>query len=188
MTRRDLALASLLLLASIGCQRDVPVSTAAAGVAPLSGLAGVRLGMRADELAALRPAATTASYYGFQERLGQREVMYEVPGSVNVSEVLAAGALPLERWRAEVRRVAAAVGAEPACHVLRWPVGTAWLALWSRDDVDLFVQGQPLVRDVAGDSTPARVTIGITRAGKATERYSQWAHATPCAEITAPAG
>jgi len=202
MTLRQIARVSLLLLTSVACQRDVPVATTA-GVTPLSSLAGIRLGMRARELTTLRPRALTASYYGFRESLVDREISYEVPGSVQdgqapppsarlrsvtVYEPVAVGATPFTHWLAEVRRVTAAVRAAPRCYDVHWPTATAWLAVWVRPSSDLFVLGQPEVRETSGDSTPAAIRLGIARHGKGTRYAYGPVTARPCGQLSAPAG
>jgi hypothetical protein len=198
---RQVVQVSLVLLASIACQRDVPVATTA-GVTPLSDLAGVRLGMRASELTTLRPRARTESYYGYREALGDREVWYDVPGSlqdgqapppsarlrsVTVSESVAVGAAPYTHWLAEVRRVTAAVRATPSCYDVRWPTATAWLAVWVRPSSDVFVLGQPEVRQTRGDPVPAALRLGIARRGHGTRSAYGPVTARPCGQISAPA-
>jgi hypothetical protein len=181
MTSVRFSLVALLVVLA-GCKRDIPVADVAAGVSPLGDLAGVRLGMRADEFVRARPAASVASYYGYQEAIGETGVSYEVPGSVQDHQAPPDGArlesviaydsvadtpAPLLQWLARVRAVTEVAGSEPTCHELHWPSAIAWMAVWRRGGGELFLLGQPAIKWPRGRSTPAGLRLGVVRPGQA---------------------
>ena len=65
--------------AVLGCGKSV--ADQAARIPPLDQLSNVRLGMLAYSLRHARPNAVAAPYFGFRERVGSIELLYEVPGS-----------------------------------------------------------------------------------------------------------
>jgi hypothetical protein len=159
----------------------VPVIDVATGVAPLSELSDIRLGMRVDELVRARPAVKVASYFGYTEDLGRSHVGYEVPGSVNdgqappdgahlesvtVSDSVADVPDPLLQWEAKVRAVTRVTGTAPTCYQLHWPTTTAWMATWSRGGGELFVLGQPATQWPRGKITPPGLRVGVIRHGQ----------------------
>lgn len=180
--RSVMTVAVALLLVLAGCKRDVPITDVAAGVPPLSEMADVRLGMRADELVRLRPAVRIASYSGYTEDLGRSHVAYEVPGSVqdgqpppdgaHLESVIASDSVaetpdPLLQWEAKVRAVTRVIGSDPTCYRLHWPSATAWMAVWRRGGGELFVLGQPVIMWPRGRITPAGLRVGVVRPGQA---------------------
>jgi len=195
---RSIRVAVALLLVLAGCKRDVPVTEVAAGLPPLSELTGVRLGMRADELVRVRPAARIASYYGYTEELPRSHLGYEVPGSVqdgqappdgaHLESVIASDSLartpePVLQWEAKVREVTGVAGSAPTCYELHWPQATAWMAVWRRGGGELFVLGQPAIADPRGGIMPPGLRIGVVRRGQAIAHAYSAAMKVDCRRI-----
>jgi hypothetical protein len=190
------AVAFLVVLA--GCKRDLPVTDVAAGIPPLSELTGVRLGMRADELRRLRPAARIASYYGYTEELPHSHIGYEVPGSVQdgegppdgahlesvtATDSLAATPEPVLQWEAKVRAVTEVTGTAPTCYELHWPQATAWMAVWRRGGGELSVLGHPAIEQPRGAATPPGLRVGVVRRGQAVDHAYSRATKVDCRRI-----
>lgn len=195
---RSVRVAVAFLLVLAGCKRDLPVTGVAAGIPPLNELTGVRLGMRADELRRLRPAARIASYYGYTEELPHSHLGYEVPGSVQdgvgppdgahlesvtASDSLADSPEPFLQWKAKVREVTGVTGSAPTCYELHWPRATAWMAVWRRGGGELFVLGQPAIEQPRGELTPPGLRIAVVRRGRAVANASSRATKVDCRRI-----
>lgn len=187
-----------LLVVFTGCRPDIPVADVAAGISPLSELTGVRIGMRADELIRVRPAAQVAGYYGFEEAVRPWRIAYEVPGSVDdhqappdgahLRSVIASDSVaetpdPLLQWQAQVRAVSGVTRTNPTCYQLHWPTTTAWMAVWSRGGGELFVLGQPASKDPAGTMTPPGLRIGVVRSGQAVAHAYSPARRIDCRRV-----
>ena len=167
----------LLAFAVVGCSQSIADHTGR--IPPLNELSNVHLGMRAYSLRRARPNAVASPYFGFRERVGSGEFMYEVPGSVEdgqappwweplqsvvVMERFDRNANVRALWQTSVKRIAASIGAPPKCYAFSTADREGWLATWPRGNDELFVAGQTTVHS-ADESFSGTIATGVARQG-----------------------
>jgi hypothetical protein len=125
------------------------------GVRPFSDLPEIRLGMTAEELAALRTTVFTIPYFGYQDSVGKYLVGYNFPGAVSdnapppdddrLTRVRAELAYHSDAeadsaYRERVREVSAVLGPPVECLKTVPQSPTRQIARWDVADVSVYVE------------------------------------------------
>lgn len=169
----------LFLPAACGERRDA--ASVAAGIAPFDELRGISItALRVGEVRAFRRGAAPAPFEGLRERIGEWDLLYEVPGFVGTDgswppedvQVLAVEAthawpsdsLAAAAFAGALRSVRAETGATPSCLEITGPGFSLRVVEFDRGGGwTLAVAHAPPVTLATGVAISARHSIAVRR-------------------------
>ena len=180
---RHLTVATLGAVALLACGERRDVADLAGGVAPFEELRGTNApALRSGGVRAFRRAAVPAPREGLHERIGEFDVVYEVPGFtgdssggewpsedaliyvIEAAHEWASDSAAAAAFNSAVRELHSRLGAGPHCLSISRPGFTLQVAEWDRGGGwSLTVSRAPAVHPAGAPPRPARHSIAVRR-------------------------
>ncbi len=181
---RSMAVVFLVLLLACDLGRELDVARIAGNSRPFDELQGVRLGMTAEALRALRPTVQPSGYAGYSDELQAGVVSFAFPGAsehgapppgaklqlVSAYQRVSTDSVAVRLWAGAIRDASRSLGPPTRCTLSNGSLVRTREARWVSDTsvFSLAQHSPPQFRTARGDSARAASVIAEVR------RPSRW--------------